>query len=103
MENGSNLAKWICVKTRRIGRRALAFLRGIIILDREGKKGDIVVDRRGLVIEVDWGTIFVTISFHNFLKDAKARICRQKNVAWGKEVRQGDTTNKGVGNCGGWT
>jgi hypothetical protein len=21
----------------------------------------------------------------------------------GKEVRQGETTNKGVGNCGGWT
>jgi hypothetical protein len=55
------------------------------------------------VVEEDWGTIFVTISFHNVLKDAKARIYRQKNVAWGKEVRPGDTTNIGEGDCGGWT
>jgi hypothetical protein len=41
--------------------------------------------------------------FYHFLKDAKARIYRQKKVAWGKEVRQGNPTNKGVGDCRGWT
>jgi hypothetical protein len=55
----------------------------------EGKKGYIIVDGRGLVVEGDWGTIFVTIRFHHFLKDTKARICHQKNVAWKRsETRQ---------------
>jgi hypothetical protein len=61
-------------------------------------KGDIIVDGRGLIVEGDWGTIFVTIRFHHFLKDAKARICHHRKMSPGKEVRQGDTTNKGMGN-----
>ena len=55
------------------------------------------------MVEGDCGTIFVTISFHHVLKDAKARIYRKKNVAWGKEVRPGETTNIGEGDRGGWT
>jgi hypothetical protein len=55
---------------------------------------------RGIVLEGNWGTIFVTISFHHVLKDAKAKIYSQKNVARGKEVRPGDTTNIGKGDCG---
>jgi hypothetical protein len=56
---------------------------------KQGKKGDIIVDVRGLVIEGDWDTIFVTIRFHDFLKDTKARICHQKNVTWKRSETRG--------------
>jgi hypothetical protein len=55
----------------------------------EGKKVDIIVDGRGLVVEGDWDTIFVSIRFHHFLKDTKARICRWKNVAWKRSETRG--------------